>query len=75
MKNRWEQYKEKNGSTLLDALNPNTKPASKEIADQRYSVCKLCSRFISATTQCKECSCFMPLKVKIEKSKCPIGNW
>ena len=26
-KNRWQQYKEKNGVTPLDLLNPMTKPA------------------------------------------------
>jgi hypothetical protein len=75
MKSRWEQYKEKNGSTPLDLLNPTTKPSTAEVANQRYSVCQSCERFIKTTNQCRECGCFMSIKVKIDKSKCPLNKW
>lgn len=74
-KTAWEKYKEKNGSTPLDMLNPNTKHTSDEEAQKRYSICQGCPEFISLTTQCKKCGCFMKFKTQIESSKCPIGKW
>lgn len=47
----------------------------KPIAQARYDVCKKCDRFIPITAQCKECGCFMKLKVKLNEVKCPLGKW
>lgn len=74
-KSRWEQYKEKNGVTILDALNPMTKNADKKLAEHRMNLCLSCPELISMTKQCKKCGCFMSLKTKIEASKCPMGKW
>jgi hypothetical protein len=74
-KSRWEQYKEKNGVTPLDLLNPMTKYASDELADSRLSICKTCPEFIKLTTQCKKCGCLMSIKTKLEAAKCPINKW
>lgn len=41
----------------------------------RYSICKTCDYFNSLLKVCKACSCFMPLKVQIKKSKCPKEKW
>jgi hypothetical protein len=75
MKSRWEQYKERNGVTPLDLLNPMTKRALESESEKRLNICKSCPELISLTTQCKKCGCFMSLKTKIESSKCPIGKW
>jgi hypothetical protein len=75
MKSRWEQYKEKNGVTPLDLLNPMTKNTSESESEKRLSICKVCPELISLTTQCKKCGCFMVAKTKLEKAKCPIGKW
>lgn len=74
-KTRWQQYKEKNGVTPLDALNPHTKKTSEEVANKRHSLCLVCPEFISLTKQCKKCGCFMPIKIKLESSLCPLGKW
>jgi hypothetical protein len=74
-KSRWQQYKEKNGSTPLDFLNPQTRYASKELQEERMSICVACPEIISITNQCKQCGCFMTAKTKIEVSKCPLGKW
>jgi len=74
-KSRWEQYKEKNGVTPLDLLNPMTKNADKELSDSRLNLCLACPELINLTKQCKKCGCFMLLKTKIESAKCPIGKW
>lgn len=75
MKSRWQEYKEKNGVTPLDLLNPNTRPASKEVSDNRYSICLECPELRQATKQCKQCGCFMAVKTKLESAKCPLGKW
>lgn len=75
MSSAWQRYKEKNGVTPLDLLNPKTKYASEDLASQRYEICKKCPEFISLTTQCKKCGCFMSAKTKMESAKCPIEKW
>jgi hypothetical protein len=74
-KSRWQQYKEKNGVTPLDLLNPMTKPADEELAKLRLETCLSCPELIKTTKQCKKCGCFMIVKTKLEAAKCPIGKW
>jgi hypothetical protein len=74
-KSRWEQYKEKNGVTPLDLLNPATKKASDELANFRMSICQTCPELFTPTTQCKKCGCFMQVKTKFEAAKCPLDKW
>lgn len=75
MKSRWQLYKEKNGATPLDLLNPMTKRTDKDLSDYRMSICLSCPELIRISNQCKKCGCFMSFKTKIEASKCPIGKW
>ena len=75
MKSRWQEYKEKNGVTPLDMLNPNTKRADDDLAKQRLEICLSCPELIQLTVQCKKCGCFMSAKTKLESAKCPIGKW
>ena len=49
-KSRWEQYKEKNGVTPLDLLNPMTKHSSDELATSRMSICQGCPELIKLTS-------------------------
>lgn len=74
-KSRWEQYKEKYGSTPLDMLNPNTKKVTEDIKKYRMDICSSCPELTKRTKQCKKCGCFMELKTELELSKCPIGKW
>ena len=46
-----------------------------QVAKQRLSMCIECDRLFSLTNQCKECGCFMPVKVKLREADCPIGKW
>lgn len=75
LKSRWELYKEKNGSTPLDLLNPKTKPVDEQVSNNRMDICIECPELIKITNQCKKCGCFMKLKTQIESSKCPLGKW
>lgn len=74
-KSKWEKYKEKNGVTPLSFLNPNTEFSGDKLSTERYSICQECPEFLKITNQCKQCGCFMNLKVKLAEAKCPIGKW
>ena len=74
-KSRWQQYKEKNGVTVFDALNPNTEHLPEAESNARYDICKACPELIKLTKQCKKCGCFMVAKTKMTAAKCPIGKW
>lgn len=75
MKSRWEQYKEKNGVTPLDFLNPMTKPAEEIVSNKRLDICLSCPELIQKVNQCKRCGCFMNIKTKLDAAKCPLGKW
>jgi hypothetical protein len=47
----------------------------KSIAQPRYDICKTCNKFIALTAQCKECGCFMKVKVKLAGVVCPLKKW
>jgi hypothetical protein len=74
-KSRWEQYKEKNGVTPLDLLNPKARKIDESHAQGRMDICKACPELIQLTDQCKKCGCFMQFKTKLEGAKCPLGKW
>ncbi len=44
------------------------------LAKQRYEICKGCEH-LTKLRFCGQCGCFMPLKVRIEGSVCPIQKW
>lgn len=74
-KTRWELYKEKNGVTIFDAIDPKRAETSKEEGDARYEICLSCPELINMTKQCKKCGCFMSVKTKLKHARCPIGKW
>lgn len=43
-------------------------------AKKKLEICITCDRFTSLKT-CKKCGCYIPAKVRSEKSKCPLGYW
>lgn len=48
--------------------------APKQIAKQRYEICKQCP-LLSKYKFCNSCGCFMPLKTKLLNKDCPEGKW
>lgn len=58
-----------------DLFNKNLGRVETEIAEQRLSICRQCEHFISATTQCTQCGCFMNGKTKLPNAFCPIHKW
>lgn len=75
-KSKWEEYKDKMGSTRpWDLLNPNSEHVTDDERDRRYDICLDCPEFIRLTKQCKQCGCFMNLKTRLAASSCPLGKW
>jgi hypothetical protein len=75
MTSAWEKYKEKNGVTPMDLLNPKSERADENLSNERFSICKACPELIKLTSQCKKCGCFMNLKTTLKIAKCPLGKW
>jgi Family of unknown function (DUF6171) len=48
---------------------------NKQIAKDRFQICKSCEHFNSLLKMCKKCGCIMPLKVTMSISRCPVGKW
>jgi len=78
----WEEYKKRRAEELengaqvrpTDLLDKGNF-TSEEISSTRLSICEVCPRLLKATYQCKECGCFMKLKVKLQAAVCPLGKW
>ena len=47
----------------------------QDIIDKRLSICQDCEYFISPTSQCKKCGCFMKVKTRLATTRCPVGKW
>jgi hypothetical protein len=53
------------------AQRPEVVPPRVELI--REARCTLCPE--NENSQCQQCSCFIPLKVKLSTESCPIGKW
>jgi hypothetical protein len=42
---------------------------------ERAKICGSCDRLFKPTWSCKECGCFMKIKVRFSNSSCPLGKW
>jgi hypothetical protein len=72
----WQKYKKNLGDTRpWDYLSQHTEYCTEEEAENRYSICLSCPELINLTKTCKKCGCFMTVKTKLEKARCPIGKW
>jgi rRNA maturation endonuclease Nob1 len=47
----------------------------KDIALLRFQECLDCDRLFKPTYSCKECGCFMKIKVKLQGVSCPLKKW
>jgi hypothetical protein len=48
---------------------------NKKISKKRIDICLKCEHLIPFLKVCNICKCLMPLKVKLEKAKCPENKW
>lgn len=65
-------------NAMKSALEAAKKPihrVSEEERDRRLSVCRDCLFFVSKTTQCSQCGCFLNFKTRLEAWHCPIEKW
>jgi len=72
----WKEYKANLGVTRpWDLLNPNQEKSEDAEQSKRFDICMACPELIQATKQCKQCGCFMKMKVKLKRAQCPLGKW
>ena len=45
-----------------------------DVLQERWDACNGCE-FLTEKYKCKKCGCFMKLKTRIAKMKCPVGKW
>ena len=59
----------------MDLFNPSTGRVVKQVAYDRYDICKACDKLNRLTKTCSECGCFMRAKVTLPNAFCPLGKW
>ena len=47
----------------------------KKRVETRMDICKECDRYDSKLKLCNECGCFLPVKVLLKESFCPLLKW
>ena len=81
MPSAWQLYKEKIASTRnADELtkvvdNLSLEKIDQDISNARLDICRECPLFVSYTSQCSQCGCFMPTRVEFKDSTCPVNKW
>lgn len=43
--------------------------------NRRFCICQACPYYHRASKRCKKCGCFLPPKVRLKVSECPIKKW
>ena len=72
----YQEWKKNLGTTRpWDLINPNAEKVDNAEEGARFAVCQECPELIKTTNQCKQCGCFMKLKVKLKEAKCPLDKW
>ena len=69
MKIDWEKLKKKVGD-----INPVY--TDEEVPTQRLKICSTCEHFEEVPARrCKECGCFLDVKVRTVRVTCPLMKW
>lgn len=58
-----------------DLLTGNLEIADDETIIKRIDICSNCEVRNALTNICTACGCFIPAKVRLVKSSCPMENW
>lgn len=65
--------------TVTDSLGEMSKGrpvfVDSGVQSNRMAICNSCPEYISSTSQCRRCGCFMSAKTRLKKASCPIGKW
>ena len=59
---------------VANFFHPNS-TVSKSLSIKRLAICETCYRFQKTLRICKECTCFMPFKTRMDYVDCPLGKW
>jgi len=62
-------------NVIKDAVTGNLKFASREIIADRRSICNNCEVRNEVIDVCTACGCFLPTKIRLTKSACPMELW
>jgi hypothetical protein len=74
-KSRWEEYKEKNKTSVFDDINKEILNSLENDSAERLKVCNSCEHLTKLTKECKKDKSFVLETVKIKEQQCPIGAW
>lgn len=61
------------GKIVSNALKGNQTLVSNSIREHRWDICQTCPEL--KDDRCKQCGCFMKVKVAFATSKCPLDKW
>ena len=78
IKNELLQKMKDMSDTLADSYSDfaHGKPVfcDASVVQSRMAYCNACEHYTSLKI-CKACKCFIPLKAKLRRTKCPLGKW
>lgn len=60
---------------VKDLVKGDLEFATDEVATERINICYDCEIRHEPTNVCTACGCFLPAKVKLLKSVCPLEKW
>ena len=69
LKAKYEHFKKKVSEGFVENL------ARPDVALERERICRMCPSLVYLTFSCKECGCFMKIKTRLAKMKCPLDKW
>lgn len=73
---KWREWKNNLGEARpWHLLDPDKKITDQRVVSSRMDMCRSCEHFISLTSQCSQCGCYMPAKTTLSNAECPIGRW
>lgn len=49
--------------------------SDEELFHERLETCKGCEQYAEKVMTCKECLCWIPIKLHIKAAKCPFDKW
>jgi hypothetical protein len=64
-----KEIEEQESNLAINRLSLNS------YTDDRYKICLSCEKFLKRTKICKECFCFVPLKIFFKGASCPMSKW
>lgn len=61
--------------TVVEHLSSQLPVLNEEQIKERKSICQECEFYEKFTNRCKQCGCWMVVKMRLPLAKCPIKKW